>query len=162
MEKNKQQKSDLLQGFLVPANVSEPTLFPFKSVEEFFVTLEVSKDELNRWFEKGWISFEPGKHAKFDEAEYLEAEFVKSLAQSGQSDEWITKLLSTLEPPYSYNIRNMAYSFATKCWVQVPTEEEIEEIITEHLDGYLSVLPEDELEELKETIEGLLENECDD
>ena len=162
MKENSIPKQDLLKGFQSPSNKVDPTLFPFRILDKFLVTLEISNDELKRWFKRGWISFDTEKQKTFDEAEYLEVEFIKSLVQSGLSDEWIEKILLTLEKPYSYDIRWIAYSFSKKCWLQPPAEEEIEDFTEDDVNSYLYDLSESEeweiLEEFKETIDDLLSN----
>ena len=142
----------------------QKTLFP-TSIEAFETETIVSADEMKRWHDKQWLSFDPSVLAEFDEAQWIEVEFLKGLLRSGLSDEWIAKLLSKLERPYCYDPKNTFYSFADQSWKTMPEMPEIpepEEIIEESLESYLQGLADaDERERLLEirgTIDDLLEN----
>ena len=59
MEDGAMPKQKLRKRFMCPTKNIAPTLFPFKNLEEFYLKLEISSDELKRWFKRGWISFDP-------------------------------------------------------------------------------------------------------
>ena len=134
------------------------TLFPFKNLEAFEIETGVSRDEMSRWAEKGWLSFEPASVEEYDEPQWGEIEFVKPIVRSGLSDEWIDTLLSKLEVPYCYNSKRTFYSFADQSWKTVPITPEPEETVDEHLQGLASAENWRTLSELKETIDSLLED----
>jgi len=141
---------------------SQKTLFPFKSVEQFEIETAVSSDQMTRWHKKGWLSFDPSSTSRFDEPHWVEVDFVKGIARSGLSDEWIDTLLSKLRAPYCYDSKRTFYSFAEQSWKTVPTIPEPEEVTEEIVDEYLQDLAEaeelDALLGMRETIDDLLEN----
>jgi len=143
------------------SSLHQKTLFPTKSIAAFEMETAVSADEMKRWHDKEWLSFDPSALGEFDEAQWIEVEFVKGLVRSGLSDEWIGKLLSKLERPYCYAPKNTFYSFAVQSWKTMPGIPEPEEVIEESLDSYLQDLADSEdrerLLEIRGTIDDLLE-----
>ena len=144
------------------SSLHQRTLFPTKSIAAFETETAVSADEMKRWQDKEWLSFDPSALGEFDEAQWIEVEFIKGLVRSGLSDEWIGKLLSKLEKPYCYDPKKTLYSFAKQSWKTMPRIPEYEEVIEESLDSYLQGLAEAEdqerLLEIRGTIDDLLEN----
>ena len=144
------------------SSLHQKTLFPTRSIVEFEAETAVSTDEMSRWYDKEWLSFDPSALNEFDEPQWVEVEFVKGLVRSGLSDEWIGKLLSKLEKPYCYDPKNTFYSFADQSWKTVPRIPEPEEVIEESLDSYLQGLADAEeqkrLLEIRETLDDLLES----
>ena len=95
----------------------------------------VSLDELGRWREKGWISFDATNLEELAEPLVNETIFIRNLARSGLSDEQIGQMLAELEPPYRIDPSRTAYSFAYG-WVQPPPVLdgiEIAEFVESHL-----------------------------
>ncbi len=138
----------------------QPTLFgdltlPLEQIE---VETRVSRDELTRWHERGWLSFNPEEMTTFDIPERAEIRFVEKIARFGLCDEWVTKFLSGLPKPYCYDAEDTFYSFSFSSWVTVRSVEE-------ELDEYLQTLASegewDTLRSIQETISDLLEDEPD-
>lgn len=143
------------------SSLHQKTLFPTKSIAAFETETAVSTDEMKRWHDNEWLSFDPFALNEFDESHWIEVKFLKGLVRSGLSDEWINKLLSKLEKPYCYNPKNTFYSFADKSWKTIPRIPEPEEVIEESLDSYLQgladVQEQERLLEIRETVDDLLE-----
>lgn len=138
------------------------TLFPFKSIGDFETETGVVSEEMTRWHNNGWLSFDPSITTEFDEPHWVEVEFVKGIIRAGLSDEWINALLSKLRMPYCYDSKRTFYSFTDQSWKTVPRIPEPEEVIEESLDSYLQDLADAEewerLWEIKEAIDALLKN----
>lgn len=147
------------------SSLHQKTLFPTKSIAAFETETAVSADEMKRWHDKEWLSFDPSALDEFDEQQRIEVEFVKGLVRSGLSDEWIGKLLSKLEKPYCYDPKNTFYSFADQSWKTMPRIPEPAEAIEESLDSYLQGLADAEererLLEIRGIIDDLLENQTE-
>jgi len=136
--------------------LGERTLFPFKNLEAFEIETGVSRDEMSRWADKGWLSFEPASVEEYDEPQWGEVEFVKPVVRSGLSDEWIDTLLSKLESPFCYNSKRTFYSFTDQSWKTVPTIPEPEETVDEYLQGLADDEHWDALLDIAERVNGLL------
>ena len=84
----------------------------FKQTPDVFAAeTSVSLDEMKRWYEAGWLSFDPAVVNEYDERESVEVQFVKAVVRFGLSDAMIHKILSTLNKPYCYNTNETFYSF---------------------------------------------------
>lgn len=108
-------------------------------LNEVAVEYKVSIDELNRWHEKGWLSFNPKENREFSEPDIFEIRFIRDIVRSGLSDACLEKLFIQLSKPYSYNPDRIAYSFSLG-WVEhTESCEEIDyaEVIEEHLEEWL-------------------------
>ncbi len=101
-----------------------PTLFPV-GLERFVVEMRVSADEMLRWQQMGWLSFNPYEMDAFDWGEGVEVQFVKGLARSGMSDDRISDVLASLSRPYRYYLSTTFFSFAENCWVMLPAKPEL-------------------------------------
>ncbi|GAI21726.1 unnamed protein product [marine sediment metagenome] len=147
------------------SSLHQKTLFPIEDIAAFETETAVSADEMKRWHDKEWLSFNPSALDEFDEQQRIEVEFVKGLVRSGLSDEWIGKLLSKLEKPYCYDPKDTFYSFADQSWKTMPRIPEPEEVVEESLDSYLEGLADAEererLLEIRETIDDLLEKHAE-
>lgn len=136
----------------------QPTLFPV-DVDTFSVEANVSADEMRRWHNLGWLSFDPADKPRFDEAEHCEVRFVAGLARSGLSDAWIKRLLEPLPKPYCYDPDATLYSFVQNAWVSLPPKPQFD--VARELDGYLRDLADngewDSLRAIRNTIDSLLD-----
>ena len=124
--------------------------------------LKVSSDELIRWHQRGWISFDTQTVDYLEPAQVGELAFVRDVIRSGLSDALLTALFDQLPTPVSANPNLIAFSF-THGWV-MPTytsEPDIDQCIDENVDAWLDTLAAegrtDRLLELKGSIDYLLE-----
>lgn len=106
--------------------------------EEILFNCKVSRDEVDRWNSNRWLSFKAEDLPnEMDWSDYRVKEiiFIMDLARSGLSDVQINHLLESLEKPYSYPPKEIAYSFRHG-WL-VPTNEDklIEDNLEDWLDG---------------------------
>ena len=132
------------------------TLFASPIVEAL-TSLKISKDEVQRWQQQGWISFEIDSMASLDEDGKWELEFVRNIARSGLSDQQVSVFLKELPKPYSYSPHLTAYSFAYG-WVQTLRMRKPNEVIEEHLYSWIDEqVEEGNVEELQELAEVLAE-----
>lgn len=133
-------------------------LFP-RDRDEVLAAAGVSLDDLARWRERGWISFDAKALGALDAPLIAEVAFIRNLARSGLPDALIGRLLQELEPPYRYDPTRTAYSFAYG-WVQPPPvadDDEVEDFLKERLPAWLfdkAVIGELKvLTDLQETVE---------
>lgn len=125
-------------NWLRPVRSTQRSLFP-TPVEKFLALVEVSADEIKRWRQLGWISFDVGTIGQFDDPEIHELCFVRNIARSGLSDAQINRMLGELKKPYAYDPKRTAYSFAWG-WVQVAPDKDEPgafEVIEENLDDWM-------------------------
>ena len=113
-------------------------LFP-RDMDRALAIARVSLDDRRRWHELGWLSSDVYEADTLSEPAWHEIIFVRNLARSGLSDEWITQSLEELEPPYRYHPIRTAYSFALG-WVQIPpiTEDGIDDFVSGYLPGWIA------------------------
>ena len=126
------------EPWLRPVQNNQPTLFQ-DPTEEWLARTRVSRDELKRWQELGWISFDVDASPTLDEPEQWELCFVRNIVRSGLSDEQINEILGELSKPYRYDPMRTAYNFAWG-WVQCPSMpdmRDIYEIIDENLSEWI-------------------------
>lgn len=144
----------------------QKTLFPIKNLASFETEKSVSADEMKRWHDKGWLSFNPFDLSEFDEPQWVEIEFVKAVARFGLTDDWIDHILASLDEPYCYNPKNTFYSFADKCWKTAPepieTLAKMKEIAYEYIQKLGDVGKLEELTEMRDEINDMLENQGED
>lgn len=81
------------------------------STEDVIAQLHVSKDEMRRWHEQGWLSFNAESKPQLMVQDTWEIEFVRNIARSGFSDCQITELLQGLPRPLKYDPTRTAYHF---------------------------------------------------
>jgi len=140
----------------------QPTLFRM-SLEEFTAHTSVSLDEMKRWNEKGWLSFDPDMIKHYDERERVEVLFIKALARSGLSDAMIHRLLSGLRKPYCYDPETTFFSFAKEEWITLPTEPDRAGTVHEGIEALIENEAWEDLAALKERISEVMEqSERDD
>lgn len=143
------------------------TLF-MKTREEFLKEIGVVSDELKQWKQLGLLSFDIDEITEFDEKEIIEASFIKALVKnSGISFDRILFMLSKLEKPYCYDLRDIFWDFRKNEWhsienllenkIQEYIENNFEELFNEYFDNYLENLKEegdhDRLNELLKKIQ---------
>ena len=103
--------------------------------DRYLAAAGVSLDDLDRWHEKGWISFDARSVEQLSMRMAREVVFIRNLAHSFLSDAQIDALLKKFEKPYQYDPTRTAYSFAYG-WVQPPpvlNGLEIDEFVDAHL-----------------------------
>ena len=137
----------------------QPTLFPMP-LERFETESQVSADEMRRWHQAGWLSFDPANMTQVDWGEDTEVRFIRALARSGMNDEWITIVLAPLSRPFCYEPATTFFSFATRSWISLPTKPDssIEDKITALADA------EDweSLRDIRDMIDGYLPEDASD
>lgn len=139
--------------------LGEHTLFPM-SLESFEVMAQVSADEMRRWHDAGWLSFDPYKLHQVDWAEDTEVRFIRALARSGLSDERISELLAPLAKPYCYGPERTFYSFEKRSWITLPPKPAF--CLKDEITGLVEVEDWDALEVIRDDIDELLEQATDD
>jgi hypothetical protein len=113
-------------------------LFPLER-DRYLALACVSLDDLRRWRDLKWLSFDAAGLDTLPDPLWHEILFVRNLVRSGLSDEWIQRLLDGLEPPYRYDPLRTVYSFALG-WVQIPpiTEDSTDAFVAEHLPRWIA------------------------
>ena len=144
-----------------PITDHQPGLFRV-TLPDVIAGLGVSLDDLRRWHDSGWLSF----NEKLDEAldefgdpRIFEIQIVRDIVRSGLSDAQIDVLLSKLPKPFAFNPDKLAYSFRHG-WVQVEPPVEIpepSEVIDEHIDDWIANCGEATLADLRDKIDEALE-----
>jgi hypothetical protein len=133
-------------------------------VEDVLASTHVSRDDLRRWKESGWISFDVDELDEIQMPLVWEVEFVRNVARSGLSDVQINDFLLNLEQPFRFNPEFVAYHFSFG-WV-CPERHDPNEVVEQHLDEWLDSLAEseefDRLEQLQDRIAMLLESRPDE
>jgi hypothetical protein len=141
----------------------QPQLFG-ESVEDVLASTHVSRDDLRRWKETGWISFDVDELVEVQMPLVWEIQFARNIARSGLSDAQINEFLLNLEKPFRFNPEFIAYHFAFG-WV-CPERYDPDEVVGQHLDEWLDSSAEIEdfrrLEQLHARIALLLENNPDE
>ena len=133
-------------------------------VEDVLASTHVSRDDLRRWLERGWISFDVDELDEVQMPLVWEIEFVRNVARSGLSDAQINEFLFNLEKPYRFNPEFVAFHFSFG-WV-CPQRHDPDDVVEEHLDEWLDSLADseefDRLEKLQDQIARLLEKRPDE
>jgi hypothetical protein len=154
---------DLPEWFVYPRHLEgwQESLFK-KDLTDVLVRLGVSHDDLNRWHDKGWVSFDssPGLDIDdFDGPHIREVAFVRDVVRSGLSDAQIEHLLSLLPKPFTFNPSRVSFSFMYG-WVESVPGKSSDDVIEEHLESWLEDLAQsgdtERLRELSGRIEELL------
>ena len=130
------------------------------------VHLQISTDEVARWYAKGWLSFSDPEDSPIDEfrdPRVWELTIIRDIVRSGLADAQIECLLRKLPKPFAFDPESLAFSFRHG-WVEVVLRRfrDPDDVVEEHLDSWLDDCDEDRLRELKERIEGLLEQSEED
>jgi hypothetical protein len=152
----------------LPPGLTRPCPLTGFEVGLFRVTLPetlakqgVSLDELRRWHDNGWLSFNDkltGELDEFGDPRIFEIQIVRDIVRSGLSDAQVEVLLSKLPKPFAFNPDALAFSFRHG-WVQVAPPIEIpdpDEVIEEHIDDWIVSCCESTLEDLRDKIEEAL------
>lgn len=152
-----------------PDEAMQRNLFapPPDELESVLVTLHISVDDLSRWHEHGWISFNSAIDERVEQGHVNELRFVRDVVRSGLSDAQIAALLDDLPRPMNFDPAMVAFSFSFG-WVEAvpPTEPEVSEFVEEHLDEWLEGLAESDPERLvrlRDRLDGMISSlEVDD
>src|SRR5579872_6277777 len=117
--------------------------------EEFTAEMQVSTDEMNSWFHKNWLSFDPSAIAEYSGRERVEVIFVRGLARSGLSDAMINRIFSAgLQRPYCYDSDKTFFSFVQDRWISLPPERDHADVTAEYVDGLAGAEDWDALRDL--------------
>src|ERR1035437_625351 len=104
-------QGQLPSGWCRPSKNDQPTLFPH-ATDEVLQSLDVSRGDMRRLRELGWVSFDVDAAPQLDEPEVCEISFVRNIARSGLSISQINECLAGLPKPYRYDPTNTTYHFA--------------------------------------------------
>ena len=123
-----------------PRRVSrDPTLFQ-QSLPEMLKAVGTSLHQVQEWRARGWLSFELKEQARYDQWHFEEVRFINSLVQSGMGEIIVQHLLDKLSPPYSYSSDSIAYCFGRGQWVRVFTAPDVDQVIEDNWELWLSAL----------------------
>jgi hypothetical protein len=154
---------ELPSGFIRPQPITDHQACLFHvSLSEAIAKLGVSPDDLRRWHERGWLSFDEKLSEDLDEFEdpkIYEIQIVRDIARSGLADAQVEVLLATLPKPFAFHPDRLVFSFRHG-WVYVapPADPpEPSEVIEVHLDEWMAACDEDTLENLRERVNDALE-----
>lgn len=162
MNKPDPSASDLPPGLMRPqvASHHQPGLFRL-TLPEVLARLGVSADDLRRWHDQGWLSFDETLDETFDEFDdprCFEIQVVRDVVRSGLSDVQIAHLLAQLRKPFAFNPDRLALSFRHG-WVYAPPPvgiPEPSEVIEENFDDWLAQCDEEKLSELRVKVDEAL------
>ena len=127
-----------LGGWRKPKQLVQLELWP-RNTEEILARAGVSRDDIARWKERGWLARDLGDQETIHPPETSELCFIRDIARSGFSDDQIAALLSSLEKPYRYDPCRIALSLKWG-WVELPsapTEDEIDEFMEAHVEEWV-------------------------
>ncbi len=163
MKKSHSLADDLPSGLTRPAPITDfqPGLFRV-SLPDALARLGVNPDDLRRWRDSGWLSFNENLTEEMDEfgdPRIFEIQIVRDIVRSGLTDAQIEALLSNLTKPFAFDPDRLSFSFRHG-WVQValPVETpEPSEVIEEHIDEWIANCDQATLEELRDKIAEALE-----
>ena len=79
------------------------------STYQLLRTLAISRDELENWQSRGWISFAMGSREEISSPLCSEIEFIRNLVRSGLSFSQIDEMLRSLEAPYRFDPERVAF-----------------------------------------------------
>lgn len=130
-------KDALPEGAIRPKQILQLTLFS-ENRNAFLATAKVSLDDLLRWHENGWLSFDARTMESLDQPLICEVLFLRDITRSGLSDAQIEDLLKGLSKPYRYDPNRLAYSFCHG-WIEVfsPPNIDMDEIMEERFEEWL-------------------------
>lgn len=138
----------------------QPTLFP-EDIHDVLARLKVSPDELGRWHQLEWMSFDATSAERLEPAQFDELVFVRDVVRSGLSDAVLRILFEQLPRPLAADPDRITYSF-THGWVQpvLTSEPDPGELVDANVDAWFEQLAEEgqmgRLIELRARIEQLL------
>jgi len=117
-----------------PAQVStQLNLFP-NGRDEMFARARVSIDDMARWQELGWISYDASVRETLEHHEVMEMVFIRDLARSGLPAAFVSELLADLPKPYAYDPATTAYSFSVG-WVEAVIPD-LDDLVENHLEEW--------------------------
>ena len=125
-----------------------------QSPDEFLVERGVSIDEMNRWHENGWLSFDPATIQEYDEKESIEVLFIKAVVRFGISDAMVNRLFSRLDKPYCYDPKITFFSFEQDSWITLPPKSDPKDTVSE---GIEALIENEEWEELRSLMDRISE-----
>jgi hypothetical protein len=131
------RKEELPHGWCRPTATRQLTLFP-RPADEALRALRVSRGDLRRWREVGWISFDVDTAAQMHDPELFEIEFVRNIARSALSISQINEFLTDLPKPFSYDPEYTSYHFAHG-WV-MPLPEEPFTVVDREVEAWIDYL----------------------
>ncbi len=150
----------LPDGWLRPQPNMQATLFP-RPTDEALATLGVSRGDVRRWRDLGWMSFDVDAMDQFDQPEEWEVAFVRNIVRSNLSVTQISEFLSGLAKPLRYDPERTAYHFEHG-WVIPPRVEDPFDIVDREVEAWIESLAQDEdtdrLRDLADTIKITLED----
>jgi len=133
-------RQNLPDGWLRPQPNMQATLFP-EPTQEVLAALGVSRGDVRRWRDLGWVSFDVDAMERLDQPEEWEIGFVRNLARSALSVKQIDELLTGLVRPLRYDPENAAYHFAYG-WV-APRRGDPFEIVDREVEAWIESLEQD-------------------
>ena len=113
---------------------SQLSLFP-RGRDETLARVRVSLDDMTRWQQVGWLSYDAAALQTLEDDQIAEMVFIRDIARSGLPDTLITEMLGELERPYAYPPGTTAYSFAHG-WVEIVLPD-VDEMIDQHLENWV-------------------------
>lgn len=131
---------DLPECWLRPQPSTQATLFP-RPTDEVLTDLGVSRGDVRKWRDLGWIAFDVDVIDRLDQPEEWELGFVRSLARSSLSIRQIDELLVGLDRPLRYDPARVAFHFAHG-WV-VPRPEDPFAIVDREVEDWIASLRQD-------------------
>ena len=115
----------------------QPSLF-VRRFDDWLAELEVSRDELKRWADRGWLSFDPDsvkEVSAFGDERVLEVQFIRDFSRSGLSDAQLLALADCAGTPLNFDPARVTWSFSHG-WVEPKPCHECKERDSEsHVDS---------------------------
>ena len=134
-----------------------PSLFPM-TIDTLEVESRISYDEMVRWFDEGWLSFDPRVVQTFEEPHLGELRFLGSLLRAGLGTPWVRHILCNLTRPYRYHPDRMLYSFARNAWYELPREPANKDLVRDAIQRCVDAGDVELLEEVRDEINAVLKN----
>jgi len=131
---------ELPDGWLRPQPNNQATLFPGPT-DEVLAALGVSRGDVRKWRDLGWISFDIDAMERLDEPDEWELTFVRNLAQSPLSIRQIEELLAGLPRPLRYDPVKTVFHFKYG-WV-APYQEDPFEVVDREVEDWIENLREE-------------------
>ncbi len=103
--------------------------------DDVLAKARVSIDDMARWQQLGWISYDVTALETLEDYQAAEMVFVRDLARSGLTDALITEMLGELPKPYAYSPSTTAYNFSYG-WVEVVFPD-MDEMMDRHLESWV-------------------------
>ena len=139
-----------------PSKDCQPTFFS-EPVEEMLAELRVSRDDLRRWKQQGWLSFDVDAADRIDLPQEKEIRFLRHLVLAGLGICQIERLLTGLPMPYCYDLDSTAYHYAHG-WVTPATEKPFD-VVDAQVEEWLSHLADNgDVGRLKELADEIAEH----